>query len=102
MEYQLVIQFRLTAELDFEKLVAIEDAIIDELGDSASVDGHDIASGEFNIFIVTDDARGSYQRLQMLLQQVKPDGVMNVAYREADDEEYVILWPPNQTEFTII
>jgi hypothetical protein len=101
MEYQLVIQFHPTTGLDFDKLVSIEDALIDELGDSASVDGHDIGSGEFNIFIFTDSPSGSFQRVQKLLQRVKPDGAMNVAYRDADGKGYVILWPPNLAEFKV-
>ena len=101
MEYQLVIQFRPAAVLDFEKLVAIEDALIDELGDSASVDGHDIGSGEFNIFIFTNNPSGSFQRVQKLLQRVKPDGTMNVAYRHADGKDYVVFWPPILAEFKV-
>jgi hypothetical protein len=102
MGYQLVIQFRPTDQLNLEKFVAIEDAIIEELGDSASVDGHDIGSREFNIFIFTDNPGGSFQRLGKLLQEVKPDGALNVAYRGVDDGKYVVLWPPNLAEFTIV
>lgn len=100
MQYQLVIQFRPTAP-DFEKLVSIEDALIDELGDSASVDGHDIGSGEFNIFIFTDNPNGTFQRVQKLLQGTKPDGAMNVAYRDTDGEDYIALWPPNLAKFKV-
>jgi hypothetical protein len=102
MEFQLVVQFRPTTPLSFEDVMAIEDAIIDELGDSASVDGHDIGSGEFNIFICTDNPTGSFQRLRELLQKTKPDGAMNVACRGVNDEEYIVLWPPNLKQFSII
>ena len=44
---------------------------------------------------------GSFQRVQKLLQRVKPDGAMNVAYRDADGKGYVILWPPNLAEFKV-
>ena len=99
MKFQLVIQFRPTGALDFEKLVAMEDALITELGDSAIVDGHDIGSGEFNIFVVTDHPKESFVRTQRLLEGMKPEGAMNVAYRDPNDERFVILWPPNSPEF---
>jgi hypothetical protein len=101
VQYELVIQFRPSVALDVEKLVSIEDALVDELGDSASVDGHDIGSGEFNVFIFTDNPNGSYQRVQELLKRVKPDGVMNVAYRDIDGNDYVVLWPPSLSKFKI-
>jgi len=101
MRFQLVIQFRPAGVLDFEKLVAIEDALIAELGDSATVDGHDIGSGEFNIFVVTDNPTESFVRAQRLLEGLKPEGAMNVAYRDLDDERFVILWPTNSSEFSI-
>ena len=40
---------------DFDRLVALEDRLIEELGEVATVDGHDFGSGEFNIFVLTDD-----------------------------------------------
>ncbi|MGB6686365.1 MAG: ABC transporter [Terracidiphilus sp.] len=101
MLYQLVIQFHPAGALDLEKLVAIEDALTHKLGDSASVDGHDTGSGEFNIFILTADPNGSFQRAQRLLEEDRLLGKMNVAYRDIDGEDYVILWPPNLTEFKI-
>jgi hypothetical protein len=101
MQFQLVIQFHRAAAGDFEKLASIEDALIEELGDSAEVDGHDIGSGEFNIFILTDNPTASFQRVRGLLRTVKPDGEMNVAYRDINESGYTILWPPNSTEFKV-
>jgi hypothetical protein len=101
MRHQLVIQFRPTVALNFEKLVAIEDALIDELGDSASVDGHDVGSEEFNIFILTDSPSGTFQRAQKLLREMKPEGTIIFAYRAVGEEDYVILWPPSSTKFNI-
>jgi hypothetical protein len=65
------------------------------------VDGHDVGSGEFNIFILTDNPMGSFQRLQKVLQDVKPDGAMSVAFRDVNEGEYRILWPPELTKFGI-
>ena len=40
---------------DFDQLVILEDKLIEELGSVATVDGHDFGSGEFNIFVLTDE-----------------------------------------------
>jgi hypothetical protein len=102
MRYQLVLQFRPRTEFDIEMVVTIEAAVMNELGDSASVDGHDFGSGEFNIFIFTDNPDESFLRVQKILQTVKPDGAMNVAYRDTGEDEYVVLWPPDSAEFRVI
>jgi hypothetical protein len=101
MNFQLVIQFHPAAAVSFDELVRIEDAIATQLGESASVDGHDIGAQECNIFILTDNPTGSFQRIQKLLQERKPEGTMNVAYRGKGEEDYAVLWPPNLTKFTV-
>ena len=50
MDYQLVFQFRGDSLQDFDAMVALEDELIAELGDSANVDGHDFGAGTGNIF----------------------------------------------------
>jgi len=60
-------------------MIALEEDLIEKLGDSADVDGHDMGSGERNIFIFTSDpvrtfpkpeqswsARGPYSPLLQL------------------------------------
>ena len=54
MKYQLVLQFAADSTEDFDRLIELEDRLIEEL-DVATVDGHDFGSGEFNIFVLTDD-----------------------------------------------
>ncbi len=101
MNFQLVVQFRPTAAVNFDELVKIEDAIATQLGESASVDGHDIGVQECNIFILTDNPKESFRRIQKLLQARKPEGTMNVAFRGMGEEDYAVLWPPNLAKITI-
>ncbi len=54
MKYQLVLRFAADSMEDFDRLVALEDSLIQELDGVAAVDGHDFGSGEFNIFTLTD------------------------------------------------
>jgi hypothetical protein len=45
MKYQLVLQWAIPFPIqDIDDIVAIEDLVIDELKDSADVDGHDFGS----------------------------------------------------------
>jgi hypothetical protein len=48
MKYQLVLQFAADSMEDFDRLVALDARLIEELDDVATVDGHDFGSGAFN------------------------------------------------------
>jgi len=102
LQYKLVIQFHPIAPTNFEDVVAVEEALIDALGDSAIVDGHDIGSTEFNIFIFTDDPEGCFQHVWRLLQGLVPKGAIHVAYRDIGKEKYIVLWPPSLERFEIL
>jgi hypothetical protein len=51
MKYQLVLQFAAASMEDFDRLAALEEKLIGELEDLATVDGHDFGLGAFNIFL---------------------------------------------------
>jgi len=83
-------------------MIALEDRLIKDLGHSADVDGHDCGSGETNIFIFTSDPAATFWRIRQLLKQEGRLDAVTAAYREADGEEYTVLWPEGTTqEFTI-
>lgn len=100
MRYQLVVQCEASAG-DFDRLVAFEEGIAVGLGDAAVVDGHDIGSGEFNVFVLTDDPYATFQRIQEALGNHPPPYPVKIAYRELRGEKYTILWPPDLSDFTI-
>ena len=87
---------------DFDRLVALEDRLIEKLGDVVAVDGHDFGSGEFNIFILTDDPATVFGRAHGIVVNQGVSNVMRSAYREMDGENYVILWPASLTEFSVL
>ena len=64
-DYQLVLQFCGDSLQDLDELIALEDELIEQLGDSADVDGHDVGSGETNIFIFTSDPKQTFERIWM-------------------------------------
>ena len=62
MEYMLVLQWPSSStakELDL--LISREDQIREDIGDHGNVDGHDIGSGEMNIFIFTEDPKATFE-----------------------------------------
>ena len=93
MQYQLVIQVPGDSFAQHNAIIALEDELIEELGDSAEVDGHEAGSGETGIFILTSDPIATFQRAKRVLERAQWLQTATVAYREMDEEGYTVLWP---------
>jgi hypothetical protein len=93
MKYQMALQFPASSLSDYDELIAIEDALIEEIGSSAKVDGHDAGSGEMNIFIHVDEPEKIFERIKPMLAKRKCFDKLVAAYRETVGREYKILWP---------
>jgi len=103
MDYQLVIQFRGDSLADYDAMVALENELISELGDSASVDGHDVGSGEVNIFIITTEPARTFQQSKGVLERKRCLDAVRAAFRPVDGEEYTVVWPKDSTkDFRIV
>jgi hypothetical protein len=92
MRYQLILQFEANT---------MDDKLIEQLGSVATVDGHDFGSGEFNIFVLTDEPPMAFSAAHSVVINHGVQNVMRAAYRELVADDYVILWPPSLTEFTV-
>jgi hypothetical protein len=101
MKYQLVLHFQGDALADYDVMIALEDKLRQELAHSADVDGHDVGSGETNIFIFTRDPKLTFWVVrQVLLQQRRLESV-TAAYRPVGGEKFTVIWPEGSTkEFT--
>jgi len=99
MKHQLVFQFD---GLDFDTLISVEDALIKGLHSSADVDGHDIGSGQSNIFIFTEDPVGTLHKAREIFHDC---GLLSIAFKAASrrvgENHYVILWPPEMSDFQV-
>lgn len=93
MIYQLVFQFPGDSEVDFDKIVELEDQMIEALGEDADVDGHDIGSGQTNLFIFTSDPISTFKRAKLVLEKAKMLQNLTAAYREEDGDDYTVIWP---------
>lgn len=100
--YQLVIQFPLAQPMpypdEFEALTALESQFMELEGDGFDVGGHDMGSGEFNIFILTTNPRAAFGTVEPFLPH---DRVWRVGFRSADSDAYTPLAPPGLGSFEV-
>jgi hypothetical protein len=99
--HQLVLQFPANSLRDYDELVALEQQLIDTLGQSA-LDGHDMGSGEANIFILTTDPQGTFRQFVPVLERAGRLSQLTAAYRHVDDDRYHILWPENSSRQFVV
>ena len=100
MKFQLVLQFATEGMNQFDELVALEEKLIQNLPPTSEVDGHDFGSGEFNIFILTDQPKEAFEDALKLIKG-SFQNKFRAAYRERGKDEYVILWPEHLEEFRV-
>jgi hypothetical protein len=101
IKYQLVIQLPEALNDDLDWIAEMEDKL-DEVLLDAEVDGHDIGSGEVNIFIHTNHPINTFEIAKGILQEEGVDFEnIKVAYRELCGEHYIPLWPANLVDFKI-
>jgi len=101
MQFQLVLQFNGDLLGDYDTMVALEDELIQELGDTADVDGHDIGAGETNIFIVTLKPEMAFHRAKAVLDRFKLLGAATAAYRPVAGQAFTVLWPAHRQDFSV-
>ncbi len=97
MQYQLVLQFPLGEDSDFDGLIELETKLTFELGSEHDVDGHDFDSGEMNIFIHTDNPNDAFKKIALLLND-QLSSILKAAYRKIDSDRYTWLHPANNSE----
>jgi hypothetical protein len=101
-KHVLVVQLDGKSLVDYDRLIAIEDRIIEALprGDG-DVDGHDMGSGEMNIFVVTDLPERAFELIHRILADEHLLETVRVAYRRIDGEKYTVLWPVGLEDFRV-
>ena len=101
MDFKLVLQWPQGAFADLDELVELEDALIAAVGDEGTVDGHDMGSGEANIFILTGTPVPLFERLRPCLPKGELSFTLKAAFRNVRGEKYTCLWPPELTQFRV-
>lgn len=101
MKYQLVLQWPATTIKDYDAMIWIEEALVKGIGNIAIVDGHDVGSGEVNIFLFTDHPEQAFEKIKRILGSRDFTIGLRVAFRERAGSEYQPLWPAGLTSFSI-
>lgn len=101
MQYQLVVQIKGVNSEDFDRLIQWENDLATPLAPFADVDGHDFGSGEFNIFILTNEPIATFSKVQEFYEVRPLPQAMAAAYRQINSDEYIALWPPDSAGFSI-
>jgi hypothetical protein len=97
MKYQLVLQFPMTENFDFDALIELETKLTFELGSEHDVDGHDFRSGEMNIFIHTNSPDDAFEKIILLLSD-QFASILKAAYRIVGSDQFIWLHPANNEE----
>jgi hypothetical protein len=101
MEYHLVLQFPGISLDDYDTLVAMEEKLIQQLCNLGVVDGHDLGSGEMNIFIITNDPVKAFDCVKPIIISHNLLPVLKAAYRKIEEQKFQILWPVQLKNFRI-
>lgn len=102
MKYQLVVQWHDSSLIDYDKLIKIENTLIEGLSTDHDVDGHDEGSGQMNIFVRTDDPKNAFNLVKALLFKDDAWKDVRIAYREVFGNTCTILWPKGLAEFRVV
>jgi len=105
MKYQLVLQFPEFSEnsdRNLDWLFNLENKLRTQQLIDADIDGHDIGSGEMNIFIFTNYPREVFKKIKVVLKNCDALDEMKSAYRDVDSDHYICLWPADLTDFQVI
>jgi len=103
--YQLVIQFKLRDD-DIrlqDQVLALEDDLLEHLDpDEVDLDGHDAGSGEMNLFLFTDDPAAAFAQIKPIITAHSLLDQSTAAYRPADGEDFVPIWPAGLQKFEVV
>lgn len=102
LKYILVLQWSATSEADFNALISMENLLEAELPDAHGlVDGHDFGAGEMNIFVQTDRPLEAFQDAMTSLGLNPRWAEVRAAYRPAEGDRYVVVWPKTLEVFSV-
>jgi hypothetical protein len=98
---ELVLQLPANSIKDYDTLIKLEDGIAAGLGNLGEVDGHDLGSGEMNIFVQTDNPKLAFEKIKSLIgtKDFMPD--LKAAFRDIGKDNFTILFPADLLHFAI-
>jgi len=101
MKYQLVLQFPYDGSAAaYDRLMALEDAAIEGIGDKGIIDGHDYGSGEMNLFVHTNDPSEAFSVLKRLFGP-NEEAQVRAGYRDFEEDTYTPIFPTSLKHFSV-
>ena len=96
MNQQLVLQFQGEDDETLDKVIALEDRLIEAFDGSttAEVDGHEPGEGVINLVLIAKNAAKLWEKIEPIVEAASDELDINaVAFRNLDAEEFTVLWP---------
>lgn len=96
MKHQLVLQFQGDDDETLDKVIALEDRLIEALDGSttAEVDGHEPGDGVIHLVLLAKNAAKVWERIEPIVEDASDELEINaVAFRALDGDEFTVLWP---------
>ena len=100
MRYHLVLQWSASSVDDYDAMISLENSLIEGLQDD-EIEGHDFGSGEFNMFIRTNNPVRAFESAKKILEIDDLLDNVRAAYRDIEFEKYTILWPTSLSDFNV-
>lgn len=83
-------------------VAALEQDLIDVLGDDAYVDGIHLGLTQTSVFVFSSDPAITFRRVTPLLERKELLDSVTAAQRPGDSEHYTVIWPEDwRKEFKI-
>jgi len=91
-KYQLVLQFALSGDFDFDAFVAFETRLGFELDSEHIVEGHAFGADEVSISVFTDDPEQAFEEIFAILSP-RLAATLKAAFRSVDAGEFRWVYP---------
>jgi len=101
VKYKLVLQWPYPSSSDGVGLLSTEGLTEKAIGELGVVDGHDIGSGEMNVFVHTKKPRSAFEKAKPLLFLMGQLPEMKAGYRDFDEDDYAPIWPAELDPFAV-
>lgn len=97
MNHQLVLQFQGSDKSTLQKVISLEDQIIEALdgSTSAEVDGHELGDGVINLVLLAKNASKTWEKIEQLVEDAASEDleISAVAFRDLNGADFTVLWP---------
>ncbi|HVJ78191.1 MAG TPA: hypothetical protein VM620_10200 [Hyphomicrobium sp.] len=96
MNHQLVLQFQGDDDETLDKVIDLEDRLIEALAGSTSaeVDGHEPGDGVINLILLARNATKAWEKIEPIVEGASDELDINaVAFRGLDGDDFTVLWP---------